>query len=294
MRSQMPEEQKELLEEIEPLLESEDESGLRALLCDRRSSDIAEVVELVDNDRRRLIFDVLETPIAAEVLEKVNEAESKLAAGRPTKPAKPAKPAESGVIKPGRWIDLLPLADPAKDAVKGKWTRQADALAILSPTAAGCIAVPIAPQGSYELQVKFVRTSGDDLIAVFLPVGAARVTLVMSHGHGRRSGLTRINGKGVEDNQTAATPGTLVNGREYAVHVTVLPKGDQARIAVRLDGKPYINWRGPQSALSVHSDWDLREPGCLGLGAWQAPVVFRSVRLKMLSGQARPLRPAEE
>lgn len=70
----MPEEQKKLLEEIEPLLESKDASALRALLCEKRSSDIAEVVELVDNDWRRLIFDVLETPIAAEVLEKVNEA----------------------------------------------------------------------------------------------------------------------------------------------------------------------------------------------------------------------------
>ena len=70
----MPEEQKKLLEEIEPLLESKDASALRALLCEKRSSDIAEVVELLDNDARRLIFDVLETPIAAEVLEKANEA----------------------------------------------------------------------------------------------------------------------------------------------------------------------------------------------------------------------------
>ena len=70
----MPEEQIKLLEELEPLLEAKDESALRALLDDQRSSDIAEVVELVDNDWRRLIFDVLETPIAAEVLEKVNEA----------------------------------------------------------------------------------------------------------------------------------------------------------------------------------------------------------------------------
>jgi len=70
----MPEEQKKLLEEIEPLLESKDASALRALLCEKRSSDIAEVVELLDNDARRLIFDVLATPIAAEVLEKANEA----------------------------------------------------------------------------------------------------------------------------------------------------------------------------------------------------------------------------
>ncbi|MBN2133862.1 MAG: magnesium transporter [Sedimentisphaerales bacterium] len=70
----MPEEQKNLLQEIEPLLETEDRQSLAPLLHERRSSDIAEVVELVDNDWRRLIFDALETPIAAEVLEKVNEA----------------------------------------------------------------------------------------------------------------------------------------------------------------------------------------------------------------------------
>ncbi len=70
----MAEEQKQLLEEIGLLLESEDAASLRALLDDQRTSDIAEVVELVDNDRRRQIFDMLETPVAAEVLEKVNEA----------------------------------------------------------------------------------------------------------------------------------------------------------------------------------------------------------------------------
>ncbi len=70
----MAELQEQLLHEIEPLLESENRATLRELLYDWRTSDIAEIVELVDNDWRRLIFDVLDTPIAAEVLEKVNEA----------------------------------------------------------------------------------------------------------------------------------------------------------------------------------------------------------------------------
>ncbi len=70
----MPDEQEQLLEEIEPLLEAENKALLRELLYDWRPSDIAEVVELVDNDQRRLIFDVLEIDVAAEVLEKVNEA----------------------------------------------------------------------------------------------------------------------------------------------------------------------------------------------------------------------------
>jgi len=71
----MAEEQRELLlKEIEPLLESEDRSALRAWLGEQRTSDIAEVVETLEVEQGRLVFDVLPTPEAAEVLEKVNEA----------------------------------------------------------------------------------------------------------------------------------------------------------------------------------------------------------------------------
>jgi magnesium transporter len=75
----MADEQKQLsqqilLQQLELLLEAGETSELRQLLSDRRSSDIAEVVELLDDDQRRIIFDVLDKPTAAEVLEKVDEA----------------------------------------------------------------------------------------------------------------------------------------------------------------------------------------------------------------------------
>lgn len=57
-----------------PLLESRNLPALGKLLNNQRSSDIAEVVELFDNEQRRPIFDVLDKPISAEVLEKVDEA----------------------------------------------------------------------------------------------------------------------------------------------------------------------------------------------------------------------------
>jgi len=71
---EMVDEQRQLLESIEHLLDSGEMDSLRELLTDKRSSDIAEVIELVDNDRRRNIFDVMDKSIAAEVLEKVDEA----------------------------------------------------------------------------------------------------------------------------------------------------------------------------------------------------------------------------
>jgi magnesium transporter len=63
-----------LLQQIELLLDEGMTKGLPELLDDQRSSDIAEVVELVDNVKRRLLFEVMGGPVAAEVLEKVNEA----------------------------------------------------------------------------------------------------------------------------------------------------------------------------------------------------------------------------
>ncbi len=65
---------KELWQEIEHLIEAQDSTALRQLLGEQRSSDIAEVVEFVDDEQRGVIFDVLAKPMAAEVLEKVNEA----------------------------------------------------------------------------------------------------------------------------------------------------------------------------------------------------------------------------
>ena len=70
----MAQEQKQLLERTEGLLSKADRSALKTLLCEQRSSDIAEVIELLDNEERRTVFDVLKRAVAAEVLEKVDEA----------------------------------------------------------------------------------------------------------------------------------------------------------------------------------------------------------------------------
>lgn len=70
----MADEQKQLFENIESLLDADDRTRLVELLSDQRSSDIAEVIELLDDSERRVVFDVLEKPVAADVLEKVDEA----------------------------------------------------------------------------------------------------------------------------------------------------------------------------------------------------------------------------
>ena len=75
----MPDEQRQLLrqvllQQIEFLLEADNTAALARLLKEQRISHIAEIIELLDDEQRRIIFDVLDKPTAAEVLEKVDEA----------------------------------------------------------------------------------------------------------------------------------------------------------------------------------------------------------------------------
>ncbi|MFA5422837.1 MAG: magnesium transporter [Phycisphaerae bacterium] len=73
----MAEEREHLLTQIEPLLEADDKTAIAGIIKEYRSSEIAEVVEIVDDEDRRLIFDVLDLETAAEILEKVSEATRK-------------------------------------------------------------------------------------------------------------------------------------------------------------------------------------------------------------------------
>ncbi len=71
----MSEEKIEIYHEIIGLLEENNLKALGAFLDLQRASDIAEAVEMLDNDQKRKVFDAMEDKeLAAEVLEKVDEA----------------------------------------------------------------------------------------------------------------------------------------------------------------------------------------------------------------------------
>ncbi|MCP4710652.1 MAG: magnesium transporter [Planctomycetes bacterium] len=65
---------KHLLEKIEQLIEAQDFEELRQLLAASRTSDVAEVVEVLDEIARQILFDLLGAKEAGEVLEKIDEA----------------------------------------------------------------------------------------------------------------------------------------------------------------------------------------------------------------------------
>jgi len=210
------------------------------------------------------------------------------AAPKPTETA--AIPA-GGTIKPGTWVDLLPLAAPAKHAVKGKWEQRAGSLALVEDLGAARLMLPVVPLGSYELEVVGHRTWGDSTLVVILPVANRGVTVSLDYDHSSASGLDQVGGKPPDKNETRVAP-SRVGKRDHTVHVTVEVMGQAGRVRVMFDGQPHIDWKGPLSALSVPQKWTLPVPQAIGLGAFFSRARFSRVRLKMLTGQARVLRPA--
>jgi len=227
----------------------------------------------------------------AKVLRPAGEAATSSA----PKPAETASAPEGGVFKPGEWVDLLPLVDPTKDAVKGNWARDGSTLAITEKAENGRIVVPVVPAGSYHLQCEFVRTDGTYDVFWCLPVGPSAVGLKCSVGSGLCDGLDLVDGLRLAETPTLApykaVPSRIQTGKAYTLDIDVRCEDEKASIRARLNGEPYLYWSGSPAQLSVHPNWALPRQGVFGLGAWHAEVAFRHLRLKMLSGKAKVLRP---
>jgi tetratricopeptide (TPR) repeat protein/tRNA A-37 threonylcarbamoyl transferase component Bud32 len=182
------------------------------------------------------------------------------------------------------WTEVLDTVDPARHVVRGKWRRTGTAF-VVEPTLFSQMAIPIDVKGSFELQVTFTRTSGDGSPGVIMPVGSGSVGVKL--GAATQNLLRDIWSRGFGDNPSAK-PGHLDNNRRYVLHVRIQLKGDQARIEADLDGQPCIvPWEGPQVALLPPPYMRLPAGASLGIDAHDAQVIFHSVKLRMLDGQAR-------
>ncbi len=217
---------------------------------------------------------------ATLALEQVDEELKELGAG-------PGGGSKDGPII-GRTLDLLALIDPTKDTASGTWEFQGTRLHA-GGTGAAKLTVPLLPKGDYELQAKFVRMAPTDEVNLNLPVGDSAVLVRLGASVGRGadivSGLALVNGRDADANVTTVKPARFVQGTPYTVDVKVIVRADQAQVTIELNGRPYITWAGPWSALTVPPDWALPESGTLGLGAVGKDVIFGGATLKMLSGK---------
>ena len=206
----------------------------------------------------------------------------------PPDPSAKSKPGPKDTAKEPKWADVLAFVDPAKDKIEGTW-RRTDAGISLEDGPSGTLAIPVAPKGNYEFRVKFTRTSGYDTVSIVLPAGPKAVAVLISFWGGLVSGLANIKGKDPKDkdNETGVRPGGIENNVEHTVYAKVIAGPSLAEITVTLDSKPLVNWKGRTNDLSP---W-YPTGGCLGLGISNSKIIWHSAELRMLSGDAKPMRP---
>ncbi|MCX5684517.1 MAG: hypothetical protein NT049_12635 [Planctomycetota bacterium] len=199
-----------------------------------------------------------------------------------------ALPAGSVPALPVKWTDCMPLINPDRHTIGGKWEARDGAFVNEEVRSTWAILlVPMSPTGSYEFEAAFVRTKGGNTINIHLPMGKSSCCVALSNQNGEVSGIDKINNKGPRENESGVRPGKLENGRLYVVAAKVLPRGDDVEVSVTLDGKPYFKWRGPVSALSpgVREGAKLK---ALEVSIFGGVMELRRARLRMISGEMRP------
>ena len=187
----------------------------------------------------------------------------------------------------GGWTDLLPRAK-AGHVETGKWSRKGKGY-VLSASSFGVLTLPVVLDGSYILRLDFLRTEGSDGIFVALPVGSGRCNLNLSGWDGAASGLEWIDDREANANESTLRPGKIENARPHRLIVRVEVKQGEVSVTTSLDGKPYVKWAGKISRLKPAQAWKLGPAGTPAIGAHMSAVEFRSAKLKMLAGKAKPL-----
>jgi tetratricopeptide (TPR) repeat protein/predicted Ser/Thr protein kinase len=196
-------------------------------------------------------------------------------------------------IENGKWLELLEMVDIARHSVRGTWRRSGGGVEV-KPMLFARLAIPVDVRGSFELDVEFTRTDGDGAVSMTLPVGVGSAGFFVAHS--RHTYFRDIWAMGFKNNVTSRD-GHLDNGRRYALRVSVRLDADNARIGAELDGQSCVNaWEGPQIALLPPKFLRLPAGASLGIGSHGgAAVVFHSVKLRVLDGEARMVEfPADQ
>ena len=187
----------------------------------------------------------------------------------------------------GRWIDVLALVDPAKDAMAGKWRRTVTGLASDQGWHRR-IAIPIRPEGDYDVEVRFTFVNkGARWAGVFLPVAQSGAWYSCSGGS---SWLNNVDGVAMNNKSKAHHKPRLTEGIPHTVRIRVMTRGEKAVIASTLDGFAVMKWAGLASALSPPHHYGTPPGRSLGVAAETGGTTFHTARLRMLSGRALLLR----
>ncbi len=184
---------------------------------------------------------------------------------------------------PRNAVDLLALVEPAKDAIKGDWVKDATSLTCSAGDHIR-LAIPYVPPDEYDVHYEIERVEGSDGLLLGLARGNFQwaATLDSQPGSGYKAGLESLDGGG-----PAVVTGPLFkSGTASRVELKVRKSG----VSAIVDGRTVIDYKGASSRLSLPDGWKVGNPNVLFLAAWGSSYRFTKIVLVPVAGAGRLLR----
>ena len=174
-------------------------------------------------------------------------------------------------------VNLLDKVDVAKNAIKGKWTKDKSLLSSDRATPA-TLAIPYAPPAEYDLVLEATRDEGNDCLVLGLVAGGRQFGCGFDVFAKEPSlGLELVDGKRLDrpDNPTRRTGTVVLTGKRQHIQCVVRKN----RLLVFLDGKRKIDWSGDWQRLSNCEQWAIPNPRGLYLCTWGSKYRIHKLEL---------------
>lgn len=143
--------------------------------------------------------------------------------------------------------------------------------------------LPAIVDGNYDLDLEFVRTSGNEEIAIYFPVGVHTMRLLIGTQSNTAAEVSFVDRKSLE----RPLPSPIATGERHRVRIQALQDGDKAKFRIGWDDVgEFMSWEGRSKSLADFdfSNWGttmIRRPW---IGSQNSEVLFQRLQIKMLSG----------
>lgn len=195
-----------------------------------------------------------------------------------------------------RTIDLLALADPARDAVFGTWQRIDGALlsdasgAWDAGAGAARLALPYRPPEEYDFRIAFTRRSGQHCVSQIFSARTQSFAWIMGGWNNTIFAFENLHGRhGNEVANTTRVQRTacLTTGQRHEALLQVRRDGATALFDGQVISRTPANYRD----LTSPPVYQLTgRPGTLGIASWESPTLFHVVEVVERSGQGTLMR----
>jgi len=183
-------------------------------------------------------------------------------------------------------VNLLPLVDPSKDTVNGKWQMQNGVLRVEQAGMAR-LEIPYTPPEEYDFRTTFTRESGEEDVNMMLVGGGKAFMWSMGCEKNKCDGFETIDDKTATLGVSAVRISPAVtNNTEHTAVVQVRKR----LVRAFLDGKVIREFPTDYHNFGMRKDWKLRSDTVLGLGAHQGTTSYGKIEIREVTGKGRATR----